>query len=254
MSPPFQVPGVTDRGLKPRAMKHIAVLGGGLMGSGIATACLLSGCTVLLKEVNDQFLQAGLGRIKANFESAVKKGRMKKQMAEGLMKRVQGTLDWSSFGKCDMVIEAVIEDLALKQQIFVELEKCCSAECILSTNTSTINIEKIAAKMARPERIVGAHFFSPAHVMQLFEIVRTPHTPPQVRQRALADHAWPTMLALTTIAQQRAACHQAHTPLNTRRRRWCLTLSPSARSSRRPPSSLATAPASPSTVSSSPTP
>jgi len=94
--------------------------------------------------------------------------------------RVKGCLDFSDFPRCDMVIEAVIEHIPLKQQIFQELEAVCSKECILSTNTSTIDIDVCAAKMKQPNRIVGAHFFSPAHVMPLLEIVRTDNTPPKV--------------------------------------------------------------------------
>ena len=174
------VPGVTDGGLKPRVMKSVGVVGGGLMGSGIATACLLAGIGVVLKEIKQEFLDAGVGRIQSNLASMVRKGRMTEDKAQKLMSLVKPTLSDDDFRQCDMVIEAVIENLDLKQKIFCNLEKICRPDCILSTNTSTIDITKIAAKMKNPERIVGAHFFSPAHVMQLFEIIRTKDTPPQI--------------------------------------------------------------------------
>lgn len=174
------VPGVTDIGLKPRPTKSVGVVGGGLMGSGIATACLLAGITVVLKEIKQEFLDAGVGRIQANLTSMVRKKRMTEDKARQLMSLVKPTLSDVDFSQCDMIIEAVIENLPLKQKIFAALEEVCRPDCILSTNTSTIDITKIAAKMKNPERIVGAHFFSPAHVMQLFEIIRTEKTPPQI--------------------------------------------------------------------------
>lgn len=179
------VPGVTDVGLKPRATKCVAVVGGGLMGSGIATACALAGVRVMLKEINQKFLDAGMGRIKANLASNVKKGRMTQQKADAIYALCVPCLTYDKFGDADMVIEAVIENLDLKQKIFADLERSCRPDCILSTNTSTIDITKVASKMKNPERILGAHFFSPAHVMQLFEIIRTDATPPQVLVDAL---------------------------------------------------------------------
>ena len=173
------VPGYTDRGLKPRKIARVGVLGGGLMGAGIAAACLFNGMEVLLKEVSQQFLDGGLARVKANVESMAKKKKMSPDAVAAILGRLRGTLDYSGFGALDMVIEAVLEDLKLKQQIFADLEKACSPTCILSTNTSTIDITKVAANTSCPDRVVGAHFFSPAHIMQLFEIVRTSKTSPQ---------------------------------------------------------------------------
>jgi len=168
------------RGLPERPLKCVAVLGGGLMGSGIATACILAGIHVLLKEINEKFMTDGLNRVKANIMSMVKKGRMTQQQGEAVLGRVKGCVDFNDFGKADMVIEAVIESIPLKQQIFEQLEQVCSPHCVLSTNTSTIDINVCAAKMKQPNRIVGAHFFSPAHVMPLLEIIRTAQTPPQI--------------------------------------------------------------------------
>lgn len=181
-----KVRGVTDAGLKPRPLRRVAVLGGGLMGSGIATALALSGAEVTLKEVNQQFLDGGLGRVKANLASRVKKGRMTQAAMDATLARVKGALDYSSFGSVNMVIEAVIEDIPLKQRIFADLEAACSPDCILATNTSTIDIDLVGAKTRAQDRIVGAHFFSPAHVMPLLEIVRTTRTSKQVILDTLA--------------------------------------------------------------------
>ncbi|KAL6526496.1 Peroxisomal fatty acid beta-oxidation multifunctional protein mfp2 [Orobanche gracilis] len=174
------VPGVTDLGLKPRSIKKVAILGGGLMGSGIATALVLSNYQVILKEVNDKFLQAGIGRVKANLQSRVKKGQMGQEKFDRTLSLLKGVLDYESFSDVDMVIEAVIENVSLKQQIFSDLEKFCPPHCILASNTSTIDLNLIGEKTRSQHRIVGAHFFSPAHVMPLLEIVRTRRTSPQV--------------------------------------------------------------------------
>ncbi|KAL9284962.1 hypothetical protein ACSQ67_024678 [Phaseolus vulgaris] len=175
-----KVPGVTDRGLVPRQIKKVAILGGGLMGSGIATALILSNYPIILKEVNGKFLDAGINRIKANLQSRVKKGKMTKENFAKAVSLVSGSLDYESFRDVDMVIEAVIENVSLKQQIFVDLEKYCPPHCILASNTSTIDLNLIGEKIKSKDRIVGAHFFSPAHVMPLLEIVRTKQTSSQV--------------------------------------------------------------------------
>ncbi|XP_071722079.1 LOW QUALITY PROTEIN: peroxisomal fatty acid beta-oxidation multifunctional protein MFP2-like [Rutidosis leptorrhynchoides] len=175
-----KVPGVTDRGLKPRRVKKVAILGGGLMGSGIATALILSGYPVILKEVNEKFLEAGLGRVKANLQSRVKKGKMSEEKFEKAMYLLSGALNYEGFKDVDMVIEAVIENVSLKQQIFADLEKYCPSHCILASNTSTIDLNLIGEKTRSQDRIIGAHFFSPAHVMPLLEIVRTKQTSAQI--------------------------------------------------------------------------
>ncbi|KAF9622219.1 hypothetical protein IFM89_030077 [Coptis chinensis] len=175
-----KVPGTTDLGLAPRRIQKVAILGGGLMGSGIATALILCNYSVILKEVNEKFLQAGLGRVKGNLQSSVKKGKMTQEKLEKTYSLLKGALDYESFRDVDMVIEAVIENISLKQQIFADLEKYCSPHCILASNTSTIDLNLIGEKTRAQDRIIGAHFFSPAHVMPLLEVVRTQKTSPQV--------------------------------------------------------------------------
>lgn len=180
------LPGTTDVGLSPKRIQRVGVLGGGLMGAGIAAACLVAGLDVTLKEVNQTFLDAGMGRVKANVESVAKKRKLPAEAVAAMLARCSGTLEYAPFRELDMVIEAVLEDLGLKQRIFADLEAACSFTCILSTNTSTIDITQVAARCSRPDRVLGAHFFSPAHVMQLFEIVRTPKTSAQAIVDTLA--------------------------------------------------------------------
>ncbi len=175
-----RVKGITDIGLTPRPIRRVGVLGGGLMGSGIATSLILAGCQVLLKEINETYLQNGLKRIQANLQSQIKKGRLRKDAADRAMALVRGVLDYGDFKNLDMVIEAALEDIPLKQQIFADLEEHCNEQCILATNTSTIDITVVGQKTRAADRIVGAHFFSPAHLMPLLEIVRSEHTSKQV--------------------------------------------------------------------------
>ncbi|MQL81216.1 hypothetical protein Taro_013668 [Colocasia esculenta] len=175
-----KVPKISDIGLKPKNVKKVAVIGGGLMGSGIATALIQSNISVLLKEVDSTYLQRGLKMIAANLEGLVKKGAMTQDKMNKTLSLVKGVLDYSEFRDVDMVIEAVIEKVPLKQTIFSDIEKACTPQCILATNTSTIDLNIVGAKTRSQDRIVGAHFFSPAHVMPLLEIVRTEKTSPQV--------------------------------------------------------------------------
>ncbi|XP_078438762.1 enoyl-CoA hydratase/isomerase family [Wolffia australiana] len=172
--------GVTDIGLNPRQVKKVAVIGGGLMGSGIATALIRSNISVVLKEVDPVYLQKALKFVSGNFEGLVKKGAMTGDKMNKALSLLQGVLDYSEFKNVDMVIEAVIEKLPLKQLIFSEIEKACPPHCILASNTSTIDLNLVGARTKSQDRIIGAHFFSPAHVMPLLEIVRTEKTSPQV--------------------------------------------------------------------------
>jgi len=182
----FKIPGVTDLGSKPSQIKSVGVIGGGLMGSGIATALILNGIPVVLKELNKDFLQAGLERIRDNVKARLGRSSSNQAKIQKTLDLVKGTLNYSDFSDVDMVIEAAIEDIALKQSIFADLEKCCKSTCILASNTSTIDLELIGSKTMAQDRIIGAHFFSPAHVMPLLEIVRTHKTSGQAIQDMLA--------------------------------------------------------------------
>ncbi|KAI7732668.1 hypothetical protein M8C21_024517 [Ambrosia artemisiifolia] len=186
-----KVPKVTDIGLKPRAVKKVAVIGGGLMGSGIATALILGNINVVLKEVNSEYLQKGIKTIAekltvitlcslANVRGLVARKRLAQAQADKALSMIKGVLDYSEFRDVDMVIEAVIENVPLKQKIFSEIEKVCPPHCILATNTSTIDLNLVGEKTKSQDRVIGAHFFSPAHIMPLLEIVRTEKTSAQV--------------------------------------------------------------------------
>ncbi|CAN7133016.1 unnamed protein product [Brassica rapa subsp. narinosa] len=175
-----KVPKVTDVGLKPRPMKKVAVIGGGLMGSGIATALLLSNIRVVLKEINSEYLLKGIKSVEANLKGLVSRGKLTQDKASKAFSLLKGVLDYTEFKDVDMVIEAVIENIQLKQKIFKEIEEVCPPHCILASNTSTIDLNVIGEKTNSKDRIVGAHFFSPAHLMTLLEIVRTENTSAQV--------------------------------------------------------------------------
>uniref|UniRef100_A0A1J3HQP3 Peroxisomal fatty acid beta-oxidation multifunctional protein AIM1 n=1 Tax=Noccaea caerulescens TaxID=107243 RepID=A0A1J3HQP3_NOCCA len=175
-----KVPNVTDAGLKPRPMKKVAVIGGGLMGSGIATALLLSNIRVVLKEINSEYLLKGTKSVEANLKSMVSRGKLTQDKAGKALSLLKGVLDYTEFKDVDMVIEAVIENIQLKQKIFKEIEEVCPSHCILASNTSTIDLDVIGEKTNSKDRIVGAHFFSPAHIMTLLEIVRSKNTSAQV--------------------------------------------------------------------------
>lgn len=175
-----KVPGVTDQGFKPREFAKAAVLGGGTMGSGIATALLDAGLSVTLKEVNDDFLAAGRGRIESNFGSRLKKGKLSQQKYDDNIGRLKAQTNYAGFDQLDIVIEAVVENIELKQQVFADLEKASRPDCVLASNTSTIDLELIGKPTKAQARILGTHFFSPAHVMPLVEIVRTSSTSPEV--------------------------------------------------------------------------
>ncbi len=172
-----KIPGLGD--VKPRALKRVAVIGGGTMGSGICIVYLMKGYQVILKEINEQLLAAGVERICQTVSDFLKKRKLPAMGIEQVLRGLIPQTTYDGFDKCDLVIEAVIENIPLKQKIFAELEKVCSKQCILATNTSTIDIDAVGKLTKAQDRILGLHFFSPAHVMPLLEIVRTTSTSAQ---------------------------------------------------------------------------
>ena len=150
----------------------VAVVGAGTMGSGIAMTFANAGIPVLLKDTDQAALDRGLATIQRNYQSSVKRGRMTQPTAEERLKRIQPTLTYDGFGEVDLVVEAVFEGMALKKEVFSQLDRVCKQGAILATNTSTLNIDEIASATARAEAVIGTHFFSPANVMRLLEIVR----------------------------------------------------------------------------------
>ena len=163
-----------------RNLEKVAIVGGGTMGGGIAMNFVNVGIPVLLKEVNQEALDRGLGIIRGNYEVVVKKGRMSEEQLEKNMAMIQGSLDYADLGDADIVIEAVFENMALKKEIFAILDKTCKPGAILASNTSTLDIDEIAAATSRPEDVIGLHFFAPANIMTLLEIVRGAKTSKEV--------------------------------------------------------------------------
>jgi 3-hydroxyacyl-CoA dehydrogenase len=155
-----------------RKIDKVAIVGGGTMGGGIAMNFVNVGIPVTLKEVNAEALERGLNIIRGNYDVVVKKGRMTQEQLEKNMSMITGTLDYDDLGDVDIVIEAVFENMALKKEIFATLDKVCKAGAILASNTSTLDIDEIAASTSRPEDVIGLHFFAPANIMTLLEIVR----------------------------------------------------------------------------------
>jgi 3-hydroxyacyl-CoA dehydrogenase len=157
-----------------------AVVGAGTMGGGIAMVFANAGIPVLLKDADQPALDRGMANIQKNYASSVKRGRFTQQFVDECLKRIQPTLSFDGFSSVDMVIEAVFEGMALKKEIFGELDRVCKPGAILASNTSTLDIDEIASATSRPEFVIGTHFFSPANVMRLLEIVRGKATSKEV--------------------------------------------------------------------------
>src|SRR5277367_1694290 len=157
-----------------------AVAGAGTMGGGIAMVFANAGIPVLLKEADQAALDRGLGNIRKNYATSVKRGRFTQQFVDERLKLIQPTLSYDSFANVDLVIEAVFEGMALKKEVFGELDRVCKPGAILASNTSTLNIDEIASSTSRPQSVIGTHFFSPANVMRLLEIVRGKATSKEV--------------------------------------------------------------------------
>ena len=154
-------------------IKKICVLGAGLMGSGIAQVSAEAGYEVSMRDIEDRFVQGGLNIIKKNYERAISKGKMTKEQADALLPKVKGTLDMAEAVKgAQVVIEAVIENMDLKKQVYKELDQLCAKDTILATNTSGLSITEIASMTKRPEKVIGMHFFNPVPVMKLVEIIK----------------------------------------------------------------------------------
>jgi 3-hydroxyacyl-CoA dehydrogenase len=149
-----------------------AIVGAGTMGGGIAIVFANAGIPVLLKDADQQALDRGLATIQKNYQNSVKRGRFTQQFVDECMKRIRPTLTYDNFGEVDMVVEAVFEGMALKKEVFAQLDRSCKKGAILASNTSTLNIDEIASATSRPGSVIGTHFFSPANVMRLLEIVR----------------------------------------------------------------------------------
>lgn len=161
-------------------VNSVAIVGAGTMGGGIAMAFANAGIPVLLKETDQAALDRGLATIRKNYDTSVKRGRFTQQFVDERLKLIKPTLAYDGFKAVDMVIEAVFEGMALKKQVFGELDRICKRGAVLASNTSTLSIDEIAQATSRPEAVIGTHFFSPANIMRLLEIVRGKATGKQV--------------------------------------------------------------------------
>ena len=159
-------------GTEAQPVKHVGIIGAGTMGGGIAMCFAQSGFSVTLVDQDQEGLERGLGIIKKNYEISVKRGRLSAEQVEGFLRNLEPTTDWQELQNVDLVIEAVFENLELKQSVFQKLDKICAVDTILASNTSYQSIDALAAATNRPDRVVGMHFFSPANVMRLLEVVR----------------------------------------------------------------------------------
>jgi 3-hydroxybutyryl-CoA dehydrogenase len=167
-------------------IKRVGVAGCGQMGAGIAQVCAEAGYPVLVREVSDELLNKGLGRIESFLARAVEKGKLTGEGKAEILGRIEGTIDTASFEACDIVIEAVVESLAEKKRLFGVLDSACPEGTLFASNTSSLSITEMAAGSGRPDRFVGLHFFNPVPLMKLVEVVRSPLTSPEAYEAALA--------------------------------------------------------------------
>ncbi|HSO71788.1 MAG TPA: 3-hydroxybutyryl-CoA dehydrogenase [Thermodesulfobacteriota bacterium] len=157
-------------------IKKIGVVGAGTMGNGIAQTAALIGCEVIMRDVEERFVQNGLKNIDRFLSKSVEKGKMTEEQKQGVLGRIKGTTSMTDLAEVDFVIEAVIEDMNLKRSVFKDLDGICRADVILATNTSSMSITEIAVATQRPEKVVGMHFFNPVPLMRLVEVIRGFHT------------------------------------------------------------------------------
>ena len=169
-----------------REIKSVAIIGAGTMGGGIAMNFLNAGIAVKMLEMKQEALDKGVGIMRGNYEAQVKKGKLKQDKYEQRMALLSTTLSYDDLGSADMVIEAVFEDIGVKEKVFKELDREMKPGAILASNTSTLDVNKIAAFTQRPQDVVGLHFFSPANVMKLLEVVRGAKTSKDVMATAMA--------------------------------------------------------------------
>lgn len=152
-------------------VRTVGVVGCGLMGSGIAEICARAGFQVIVREVDEALLQKGMDRIRASMAKAVERGKLSAAEMEAAWGRIRGTLQMEDFAACDLVIEAVVEEMGTKKQVFAALDRICPPHAVLASNTSSLSITALGSATRRPEKVIGLHFFNPAPVMPLLEIV-----------------------------------------------------------------------------------
>ncbi|PRR82737.1 3-hydroxybutyryl-CoA dehydrogenase [Clostridium vincentii] len=153
-------------------MKKVFVLGAGTMGAGIVQAFAQKGCEVIVRDIKDEFVQRGLAGITKGLEKQVARGKMTEEVKVEILSRISGTTDMKLAADCDLVVEAAIENMKIKKEIFAELDGICKPETILASNTSSLSITEVASATKRADKVIGMHFFNPAPVMKLVEIIK----------------------------------------------------------------------------------
>src|SRR2546428_2462167 len=169
-----------------KEIKTAAVVGAGTMGGGIAMTCANVGIPVTMVEISREPLDRGLAVVRKNYEATASKGRLTAADVDKRMGLIRGTTDFGAIADADIVIEAIFEEMAVKKDVFAKLDKICKADAVLATNTSTLDVNEIAGATARPESVIGMHFFSPANVMKLLEVVRGAKTSKPVIATAMS--------------------------------------------------------------------
>ena len=150
----------------------IFVLGAGTMGAGIAQTFAAKGYEVILRDIKDEFVDRGLAGIQKNLDRLVTKGKLTEEEKENILSRLSGTTEMRFAADCDLVVEAAVENMQIKKQIFAELDEICGEDAILATNTSSLSITEVASATKRPDKVIGMHFFNPAPVMKLVEVIK----------------------------------------------------------------------------------
>lgn len=179
-----RIPGLSEE-IRPRRIGKVAVIGGGTMGSGICAAFLEAGFPVTMVEMSQEALDRGTARVQEVFASRAARGKLSPNEAAARMARLAGALDYAQIADADLVVEAVFESMAVKREVFAKLAAALRPDAILATNTSFLDVNEIAAAATHPERVLGLHFFSPAHVMRLLEVVRGAQTSDEVLVTAI---------------------------------------------------------------------
>ena len=171
--------------LRTIEIRKAAIIGAGTMGGGIAMALVNAGIPVLLKDNDQAALDRGMSAIRKNYDTSVKRGRFTQETVEQRIAMIRPQLGYDGFDEANLILEAVFENMALKKQIFADLDRVAGPDCVLASNTSTLDIDEIASATSRPERVIGMHFFSPANIMRLVEVVRGSKTSKEIVATAL---------------------------------------------------------------------
>lgn len=153
-------------------MEKIFVIGAGTMGSGIVQAFAQKGYEVIVRDIKDEFVDRGIATINKNLSKLVAKGKVTEEFKENVLSKITGTTDLNLAADCDLVIEAAVENMEIKKDIFSQLDKICKVETILASNTSSLSITEVASATNRPDRVIGMHFFNPATIMKLVEVIK----------------------------------------------------------------------------------